>query len=345
MRALTLSEHCEPDALMCRDVAEPDLKGNEVLVELKAAAMNHLDLWVRKGVPGHKFPLPLILGSDGAGIVADKGDGVGEDISTGDRVALMPGISCNHCYACHMGEHQLCRSYGLLGETRDGTNAEFIAVPSENVIPMPDSMSFDDAAAVPLTFLTAWHMLTGRAKVQPWHTVLVHGAGSGVSVAAIQIAKLFNATVLATTSTEQKMQKAAELGADHVFNYKKQDVAVEIFKKTAKEGVDIVIDHVGQATFDVGIGCLKKGGALVTCGTTSGPELKVHGPLLFFKGLSVLGSTMGNRGEQYLAFQQVARGRMRPVIDCKFPLSEAAAAHAYLESGQQFGKVILDPTM
>lgn len=343
MKAVCIREHGAPSALRLGDAPDPAMKADEVLVEVRVAAMNHLDLWVRKGVPGHKFPLPLIPGCDAAGVIKDVGSAVPPQFKPGDRVALMPGVSCNHCVECQSGRHNLCRWYGVLGETCDGTNAQYVAVSSMNLLPLPESMSFETAAAIPLTLLTAWNMLIGRAGLRPGMKVLIHGAGSGVSIAAIQIAKLHGAEVIATTSSEEKARGAAGLGADHVLNYRKQDVLAEVKRLTAKAGVDVVVDHIGEATWAASMSSLKKGGSVVTCGMTSGGNLSVHGQQLFFKSLSLLGSTMGGRGQLMEAFEHVKAGRIRPVVDRQFPLADIAAAHEYLETGEQFGKVLLIP--
>jgi NADPH:quinone reductase-like Zn-dependent oxidoreductase len=343
MKAVVIREHGGYDRLRFEDRPEPTPGCGEVRVRLRASGLNHLDTWVRRGVPGHTFPLPLVPGCDGAGVVDAVGTGVAAR-KVGDAVVLAPGVSCGVCRACASGRDSLCRSYGILGEMRDGTCAEAVVVPERNAIACPKGLSFEEAASVPLVFLTAWHMVVARAELRPGETILVQAAGSGVSTAAIQIARLLGAgRILATTSTAEKAERARALGADEVIDYSKEDVAARVRDLTAKAGVDVVIDHVGAATFQGSMKSLAKGGRLVTCGATSGPRAEVHLNLLFFKSLSVLGSTMGSLGEVHEVLSHVAAGRLRPVVDTVLPLSEVAEAHRRLESRDVFGKIVLVP--
>jgi NADPH:quinone reductase-like Zn-dependent oxidoreductase len=341
VRAVVVRVHGGREALQLSERPAPACKPDEALIEIKAAGVNHLDVFVRKGVPGHTFPLPLILGSDGAGVVREVGALV-KNAKPKDRVAIAPGFGCGACAACGAGDEPLCRNYGMFGETRDGTDAEVCAVPARCLLPLPDHLGFAEAAAVPLVYLTAWRMLVGRAGIQPGDDVLIQAAGSGVSIAAIQIAKLFNARVLTTASSDEKLAKAKALGADVLINYAKEDVLGAVRNATGKAGVDVVVDHVGEATFGTSIKALKKGGKVVTCGATSGPRLETDLRLVFFKSLSILGSTMGSLAEMHRVWRLFTTGVLKPVIDRILPLEQIADAHQALEDRAAFGKVILE---
>jgi len=340
MKAAVIHEFGGPDVLQYEDVPDPKPRKDQVLIRVKACALNHLDLWVRKGLPGVK--LPHILGSDIAGEIVEVGDYV-SGLKNGQRVLVAPMHFCNQCEQCVAGRQNLCREFTVLGNGVDGGDCELIAVPAVNVIPIPDSLGFIEAASVPLVFLTAFHMLTGRAAIRPGQTVLVLGANSGVGIAAIQIAKLFNATVIATAGNDRKTQLAKELGADHVINHYQQKIGDEARKLTGKVGVDIVIEHVGAATWNESMKALKPGGTLVTCGATSGPEVKFDLRFLFARQLALLGSYMGTMGEFHEVMKLVLSGRLKPVVDKTFPLQDIRPAHEYLEQSKMFGKVILVP--
>jgi NADPH:quinone reductase-like Zn-dependent oxidoreductase len=340
MKAIRFHEFGGPEVLKYEDVPEPALRKDQVLVRVKACALNHLDLFVRKGIPGIK--LPHINGSDVAGVVEQVGEYI-TDVKKGQRVLLAPMSFCNHCQFCVSGQQSFCRQFTVLGAGVDGANCELIAVPEVNVIPIPDWMEFNDAASVPLVFLTAWHMLVTRSNIRPGNWVLVLGAGSGVGTAAIQIAKLFNAQVIATAGDEHKRAKAKELGADFTIDHYKQTISDEVKKITGKRGVDIVFEHVGQATWKESMKSLRPGGTIVTCGATSGPEASFDIRVLFTRQLSMLGSFMGTMGDLHQVLEHVFAKRLKPVVDRTFPLSEAAEAHRYLESSQMFGKVVLNP--
>jgi len=342
MQALIVREHGGLDALEVVERDKPSIRDDEVLVHVEASGMNHLDLWVRRGVPGHKFPLPMILGCDGAGTVAEIGKLV-DGVQPGDRVAISPGFSCGACRVCLEGQQQLCARYGIFGEMRDGTAAEYVAVPARNLLAIPDQMTAADAAAIPLAALTAHHMLVHRANLKPGQDVLVHAAGSGVSSYAIQIAKLHGARVFATASSEAKLERARDLGADVTINYKDEDFGRAVWTATGKQGVDVVIDHVGEDTIQKSLRCLARGGSLVTCGATSGPKLDADLRLIFFKNLSILGSTMGGIGEMQHVWRMVTRGLIRPVTDRILPLSRAREAHGAMEARETFGKIVLIP--
>lgn len=342
MRAVRVHQHGGPEVLQLEDLPVPEPGPGQVRVRLRAAAMNHLDLWVRKGIPGVRFPLPLTLGSDGAGVVEAVGPGV-RSARPGDDVVLNPGVSCGACALCLRGRDNLCRDYAILGEHRDGTDAEFVVVPEANLLPKPARLSFEEAAAFPLVFLTAWNMLVTRARVRPGEDVLVWGAGSGVGSAAIQIAKAHHARVIAVAGDDGKLARARELGADEGINHRTQDVLEEVRRLTNRRGVDVVFEHVGQATWDVSLKVLARGGRLVTCGATSGPVAETDIRYVFGRALTIHGTWMGGKAELYELLPLIEQGTLRPVVDRVFALSEVRDAHAYLEAGQHFGKVVLVP--
>lgn len=342
MRAVVIREHGDYDRLLLEERPVPEPGPGEVRIAVRAAALNHLDTWVRRGVPGHTFPLPLIPGCDGAGVVDAVGPGV-TSRAVGDEVFLAPGIGCGTCEVCADGDDMLCRHYGILGETRDGTCAELVTVPARNALPKPKNLSFVQAAAFPLTFLTAWHMLVHRAHLRPGEFVLVQAAGSGVGVAAIQIAKSFSATVIATAGSAEKCERAKELGADVVVNYTRDDFVKVVRQVTGKRGVGVAIDHVGEPTIARSIQCLEKGGRLVTCGATGGFQLATDLRLVFFKSLSILGSTMGSLGELHDLARMIEAGRLVPVIHAELPLSNIQDAHRILGEREVFGKVVVTP--
>jgi NADPH:quinone reductase-like Zn-dependent oxidoreductase len=339
MKAVRIHEFGGPEVLRYEDVPDPQLRKDQVLVRVKACAMNHLDIWVRKGLPGVK--MPHILGSDVAGEIVEVGEYV-TGFKTGQRVLLAPMHFCNHCAKCTAGLQNQCPKFTVLGNLVDGGDCELIAVPEVNVIPIPDSLSFNDAASVPLVFLTGWHMLVGRAGIRPGQTVLVLGANSGVGIAGIQIAKFFNCRVITTAGDERKMAKAREFGADHVINHYQQKISEEVRKITNKEGVDIVMEHVGPATWDESIRSLKPAGTLVTCGATTGPQVGIDLRFLYSRQLSILGSYMGTMGDLHEVLKHVFSGRLKPIVDRTFPLREARAAHEYMEKSQMFGKIVLN---
>lgn len=340
MRAILFSQHGGPEVLKYTDAPEPSIGPTDVLVRVRACALNHLDLWVRRGLPNVPIPLPHIPGSDIAGEIAKVGAEV-RTVRVGQKVVLAPLVSCGKCPVCLAGLDNRCRQATNLGYMIDGGCAEFVCAPEVNCLPYPENLSFEEAAAVPLVFQTAWHMLITRAELQPGEDVLILGAGSGVGSAAIQIAKFFGARVITTAGTDEKLAKARQLGADHLINHKSQKIRDEVRRITNKRGVDVVFEHVGTATWDDSIASLALSGRLVTCGATTGYDAKVNLLFLFSRQLSLLGSYMGVKSELHTVLKLVAQGRLKPVIDRVFPLTEAAAAHAYLESGQQFGKVVL----
>jgi NADPH:quinone reductase-like Zn-dependent oxidoreductase len=339
MKAIVFNAHGGPDVLKFTDAPDPTIRPNEVLVRVKACALNHLDLWVRRGIPNVPIPLPHIPGSDVSGEIAQ----IGVDVTTvrvGQKVVLAPGVTCGKCAACISGQDNHCRQFTNLGYLMDGGYAEYVRAPEVNCLPYPENLTFEEAASIPLVFQTAWHMLVARAELQPGEDVLILGAGSGVGSAAIQIAKFFGARVLTTASSDEKLQKAKQLGADHFINHKTQKIREEV-RRITKRGVDVVFEHVGMATWDDSLASLAAGGRLVTCGATTGYDAKVDLRFLFSRQLSLLGSYMGTKSELHTVMKLIAVGRLKPVVDRVFPLAEAAAAHAYLESSSQFGKVVL----
>lgn len=340
VRAFRIERHGGPEVLQWVEVPTPRPAPDGVVVRVRACALNHLDLWVRKGVEGHRFPLPLTPGSEIAGDVVEVGEQV-RAVRPGDPVLLAPGVATDAA-AIEAGREMLSRGYGILGEHLDGGYAEFVAVPERNALPMPRGLSYVEAAALPLAFLTAWHMLKARAALQPHEDVLVHAAGSGVSTAAIQIARLLGARhILVTAGSAAKLERALRLGATHGIDSTREDFVAIAREVTAKKGVEVVVDHVGGETFERSLQALAWGGRLVFCGATAGHLAEINLRALFFKGQSILGSTMGTLDELRKILQFVERGALEPVVDRTFPLEQAREAQAYLESRQAIGKVVL----
>lgn len=337
MKGIRIHAHGGVDQLRMDTLEAPRPGPRQVLIEIKAAALNHLDLWVRKGIPGLR--LPLILGSDGAGIVQEAGSAVTQ-FKVGDRVLAQPGYGCGLCRECLSGKENYCARYGILGEHFDGVQAQYIALDEDKVLRQPANIGFEEGAAIPLVYMTAWEMVVNKGAVKPTDTVLVVAASSGVGSAAVQIAKVFGAQVIATAGT-RKLEKAKALGADQIIDHYQQDVAQEVKNITNGRGVDLVIDHVGSATWQASLRSLGKGGRLVFCGATTGPEVKMDLRFLYIRQQAILGSTMGTRGDLLRVMQLVEAGKLRGVADKVFPFTEVAPAHEFLESGQHFGKVVL----
>ncbi|MGH9688451.1 MAG: zinc-binding dehydrogenase [Candidatus Acidiferrales bacterium] len=339
MKAVVLNEYGGPEVLRLAEMPEPQFGANEVLVRVRACALNHLDLWLRRGLPTQPLAFPHILGADIAGEVAKIGNEV-SNIRVGERVLLAPGLSCGQCAQCIAGHDNFCKAYTLFGSGVQGGYAEFVKALAVNVIPIPGKLSFEQAAAVPLVFLTAWHMLFTRARLRPAEEVLVIGASSGVGSAAIQIAKAAGARVIAASTSDAKLAKAKELGADEVVSSQGQ-FAREVKRLTGGRGVDVVLEHVGQATWEQSIYSLARGGRLVTCGATTGFDGKINIGYLFARHLSIHGSFMGAKSELFAVLELFKRGLLKPVIDCVLPLERAAEAHQRLENRGQFGKIVL----
>ena len=342
MKAAIFRQHGGPEVLEYADVPEPRRRADEVLVQVKACALNHLDIFVRRGMPGIQIPLPHILGNDIAGVVRDVGELV-TWVKPGDEVMVHPGVSCGHCEACLSGQDNLCREYDIIGYRRDGGYAELVAVPGVNIIPKPPQLSWEEAAALPLVTVTAWHMLITRANVQAGEDVLVHAAGSGVGSVAIQIAKLRGARVITTASSDEKLAKARELGADVTINYTQDEWPKEVRRVTDRKGVDVVVEHTGAATWPGSISSLKNNGRLVTCGATSGYDAHTDLRQVFYRHLTLLGSFMGSKAELLEAIKFVREGKIHAVVDRVLPLSEARRGHELIEDRAQFGKIVLKP--
>jgi len=340
MKALAFFEHGGIEKLQIVDLPKPTVGPDDVLINVKAVALNRLDLFVREGLPGLKLPMPHIPGSDVAGVVAEVGTHVA-DTRAGQRVVVNPSLWCGRCEFCLSGEESLCVDFKILGEHVTGGAAEFVRVPARNVLPIPDDFPFEQAAAAPLVFLTAWRALISRAQVRAGEDVLILGAGGGASTAAIQIAKKAGARVFVTSSSDAKLQKAREIGADVLINYTMPEWDKEVWKLTNKRGVDVVFESVGAATWLKAIRALRKGGRLVTIGATTGPNPQEEIRNIFWKQVDILGSTMSNQREFREVMKLVLRGELKPVIDTVMPLERAQDAHARLAKGEQFGKIVL----
>jgi NADPH2:quinone reductase len=346
MKAALFNEHGGPEVLEYTSIPDPEVKENQVLIEVKAVALNHLDLFVRGGLPGLNLEMPHILGSDIAGAVKEVGSGVSRYLEVGQKVVIDPGISCGTCEFCIAGQESLCTKYGLIGEHYRGGYSELFVADEQNVINVPDASGLDyvQAAAVPLTFMTAWRLLVTKAQIRPGDDVLIIGIGGGVAVAGLQIAKLAGARVFVTSSSDTKLDRAGILGADYGINYMTTpDYHREIRKMTSGRGVDVVLDSVGAATWEKSLRSLRKGGRLVTPGATSGGKVEVNASRIFWNQLEILGSTMSSRAELRDVLKLVWRGRLSPVVDRVLPLSEAKKAHEILARGEQFGKIVLRP--
>jgi len=341
MQAMVLREHGGPDVLRLEQLPVPEPGPGEVRVRVHAVAINHLDIWVRRGGPAFHLEYPHRLGSDIAGTVDAVGPGARAIV--GAKVVVQPGLSCMRCAACLGGHDNLCRYYRILGENTQGGYAQFLVVPEVNLAPYPERLGFADAAASILPFLTAWQMVVHKARVAPGDTVLVQGAGSGIGVAAIQIAKLFGARVIATASTAAKLARAKELGADELIDYTTTDFAAQCRALTGKRGVDAVIEHVGGDVFAASIKAVRNGGRIVTCGATAGFHPAIDLRHIFFRQVEVLGSTMGSKADLLTVMGHVAAGKLSPVVHRVLPLAQAADAHRILEERAAFGRVVLEP--
>ena len=340
MKAIRFHQHGGADVLRLEDAPEPELEAGEVLVRVRACALNHLDVWERRGLAGIQIPMPHISGSDVSGDIAGA---AASDVPTGRRVMLQPGVSCGRCAFCLSGSDNECARYEVLGyRTHQGGYAEYVKVPVQNVIPIPDEIDYVAAAAFPLSFLTAWHMLVTRAQVQRGDDVLVLAAGSGVGQAAVQIARLQGARVFATAGSPEKIERARALGAAEVIDHHQQDIAAEVLRLTNKRGVDVVIEHVGEATWPRSVRALARGGRLVTCGATTGANGALNLRALFAKQLTIHGSYMGTKGELWRAARLFFAGQLQPVVDRTYSLADAAAAQQRMEQSGQFGKIVLE---
>jgi len=342
MQAVKYTGHGGTEVIEYGEFPTPEPADDEVLVDVKAGALNYLDVWTRQGLPGIDLDMPHIPGCDGAGVV----DEVGVDVTRfepGDRVALSAGAYCGECEFCRHGEQSMCENFHIIGEHTRGVHSEFAAVPATNLVPVPEGVSWSTAAAAPLVFQTAWRMLVTRAAVEPGERVLVLGASGGVGHAAVQIADDAGATVFATASSEAKLDHARDLGADYTVNYEENDFAKEIYELTDGRGVDVVVDHIGDATWDSSLKSLAKGGRIVTCGATTGPNPDAGLNRVFWNQLSVIGSTMATPGEVDDVLAKVWDGTFEPAIRAELPMSETPRAHELLENREAFGKVVVVP--
>ena len=338
MHAIRFHEQGPPRVLQLDELPDPTCGPGEVLLDVRAAGINHLDIWVRRTLPN--IPVPRIPGADAAGVVAAVGDGV--RLAVGDRVLIDPGLSCSVCLSCHRGEPTLCRSYQILGESCNGTYCTRLVVPAANCLPIPDGWDFAQAAAFPLTALTAWRMLVVRGRLAPGEDVLILGGAAGVGVMCIQIAKLMGCRVIATASTDAKRALCRELGADVVLDYTQDGWVKEVKAATARRGVDVTVDYVGKTTWKNSLKATAAGGRIVTCGATTGHDPTEDLRHVFFRQLSIIGSTMGSRADLAAALTQAAAGRLRPVIDRRLPLADAATAHQLIEDRAVLGKLVLE---
>lgn len=338
MRAVWLEEHGGLEVLKVAERPDPRPGPGEALVEVKACGLNHLDIWVRQG--GRRFfPLPLVMGSDAAGIVLEAPAGSG--LAPGDEVVVYPCEGCGACPHCEVGNVPLCEQFLIYGAGKDGGMAERAVFPAENCLPRPGSLTLEHSAAVAINYITAWHMLVRRAQIRPGEKVVIHAAGSGVSTAALQIARFLGAEILATSSTARKLEHARTCGADLTVNYRSDDVADHVLDWTGGRGADVILDHVGAPNWNTNLQALSKGGRLVFCGNTGGPEVNLNLSMVYFKGQSILGSTMGTRDEFRKVLRLIERGALTPIVDKVFPMDEIAAAHRYLEGQEQIGKVVV----
>jgi NADPH:quinone reductase-like Zn-dependent oxidoreductase len=342
MKALAFHEHGGLDKLKYQVVADPKVGGGEVLVRVKAAALNHLDLFVREGMPGLKLPLPFWSGCDIAGEIAEVG-GSFQGVAVGDRVVVNPNLECGRCEYCQKGQHSLCVSYGILGEHVHGGLAEYVKVDGRKVLKLPDAVTYEDAAAFVLVNMTAWRMLVSQARLRAGEDLLIIGVGGGVSSTGVQIGKLCGARVWVTSSSDEKLERARALGADECINYAKEDWVKAIAQKTGRRGVDVVLENVGAATWVGAIRALAKGGRLVTCGGTSGPICETDVRQVFWKQISIIGSTMSTNAEFAEVMGQLFRGRLKAIVDSVMPLEDGVAAQQRLAEGKQFGKIVLIP--
>ncbi|MHC4558182.1 MAG: zinc-binding dehydrogenase [Planctomycetota bacterium] len=341
MNAAFIHKHGGLECIKIEETAEPKLREDEVVLQIRSAALNHLDIWVRKGRPGLQIEMPHVLGSDTAGVVVEAGPSV-HGVSIGDEVILNPALSCGCCENCRRGEQSECVSFGIVGMTRPGTFAEKVAVPFYNVLPKPSHLNFDEAAALALAYQTAWRTLITRAGLRAGETVLIHGIGGGVALAALQLAKLAGAEVIVTSSSEDKLSRASETGADHTINYKTvDDVAKSVKDITYGRGVDVVLDTVGADTWNTNFSAVKRGGRIVLCGVTTGTEAKTDLRALYWNQLTILGSTMGSNEDFRQMLKAVTAAKLTPVIDSVTTLENVRDAMGKMEAGRQFGKIVI----
>jgi NADPH:quinone reductase-like Zn-dependent oxidoreductase len=343
VKAAVIYENGDLDKIRLADVPNPEPGEDEVVIEVRAASLNHLDIWVRKGRPGLELSMPHVLGSDAAGVVVDIGRSV-MTVEVGDEVVVNPGLSCGWCEYCLRGQQSECLNFGIVGMSCPGTFAELVAVPAKNVHRRPAHLSWEESAAFPLAYVTAWRMLMSRARLQVGETVLIHGIGGGVALAALQIAKTANARVCVTSSSNDKLLRAKEFGADHTINYETvDDVAAAVRDWTDGRGVDVIVDSVGAATFPVNLNAARRGGRIVHCGVTTGAQAQINLSALYWNHLNVMGSTMGSNEDFRQLVEAIDAARLKPIIDSVEPLERIRYATERMERGEQFGKIVVTP--
>jgi len=345
MKAVVFEEHGETDVLQYKEVPEPKIGPNDVLIKVRAAGCNYNDIWARRGMPGMRVMLPHISGSDAAGEVVEVGSEVA-DIKSGDEVLIHPGLSCRTCQFCANGQDTFCRQFKIWGFQTgplDGGHAEFVKVPAFNVIPKPSGLAWEEAGSLALVLLTSWRMLVGRARIQAGDFVLIWGAAGGLGSIAIQICRVFGARPIAVASSDEKLKFCRTLGAEHLINREKQDVLEGVREITGRRGVDVVFEHVGKATWEQSVASLKWGGTLVTCGATSGFEAPTDLRFLWNKQMNFLGSHMGNKADLLEGLRWVQSGDIKPVVSHAFPFHEAATAQTLMENNEAMGKMALVP--
>ncbi|MCJ7729834.1 MAG: zinc-binding dehydrogenase [Sedimentisphaerales bacterium] len=340
MKAAVITEHGELDKVGLAEIAKPQPGRGEILIQVMSAALNHLDIWVRKGRRGVTLSMPHILGSDASGVISEVGAGV-DGFAAGDEVIVNPGLGCGKCEYCRRGEQSECVSFGIVGMNRPGTFAEYVNVPATNIYSKPSHLNFDEAAALPLSYVTAWRMLMTKAGLKPGQTVLIHGIGGGVALAALQLAKMAGAVVIVTSSSDEKLGRAEQMGADHIINYKVSDVAATVNDITAGRGADVVLDTVGSATWPIDFTVVRRGGKIVLCGVTSGPKADTNLQALYWNQVTIMGSTMGSDEDFREMLSAVSAAKLKPIIDSVFPLGKIRDAMARMEQGAQFGKIVL----
>ncbi len=340
MKAVVIREFGDPDVLRYEDIPEPSIKRDEVLIKVAYTSVNHLDIWVRRGLTAYGTKLPHIPGCDISGIIVDKGEDVRE-LNAGDRVMVDPGIRCMRCEFCLSGRDNICRTFGIVGATINGGYREYVAFPARDVIRIPDRIPLDVGAAFPLTYMTSWHMLLRRAGIAPGERILIVGGTSGIGIAALQIAKLAGMEVIATGGSDGKVEFLKKNGADYVINHEKENIYERVKEITHGEGVDVVFEHTGPSVFENVLRALKKGGRLVTCGATKGPEVRLDLRYLFSRELTVMGSIMGTRSELIRMTGLIEKGLLKPVIDSVYLLRNAKEAHKRMEERKHKGKILL----
>jgi NADPH:quinone reductase-like Zn-dependent oxidoreductase len=342
MKAVYFTEHGGVEKLIYGDWPDPVLADNDVLVRVRACGLNHVDLWMRKGLPFLRVQLPHILGGDVAGEVMATGPSA-RDVAVGTRVVVNPGVSCGRCVHCLAGRDNLCPTYQVIGVTLPGGYAELIKVPSQNVGVLPEEISWEAAACIPSAFGTAWNMIFDKANLQPGEWILIHAAGSGVGSAAVQLARLVGANIIVTAGSNEKLQKAQTLGAQHLINYTNQDFLRAVRRITKKRGVDVVIEHIGQEVWEPSLLCLATGGRLITCGATTGYQVITDLRHVFYRNLKILGTEAASKALMFKIMPLVRAGKLQPVLDRVLPLREAQQAQRLMEERQQFGKIVLVP--